>query len=87
MFAPLFRFEVSDHYMKKTITAYPGNVFSACSAPYLKTCYKTQKKALLAHLSREGSCDYCSTISLILDTKQKWVKGIQIYSNELSRLL
>lgn len=56
MFAPLFIFEASDHYMKKkTFTAYPGYAFSACSAPYLINCYKTQKKALLAHLSREGS--------------------------------
>lgn len=87
MFAPLFRFEASDHYMKKkTLTAYPGYAFSACSAPYFINCYETQK-ALLAHLSREGLCEYCSTISLKLDTKQKWLKRIQICSNEFSRLL
>lgn len=84
MFAPLFRFEASDHYMKKKpFTAYPGYAFSACSAPYLISCYKTQKKALLAHLSREGSFE----ILLKLDTKQNWVKRIHICSNELSRLL
>lgn len=47
MFAPLFRFEASDHYMKKkTLTAYPGYAFSACSAPYFINCYETQKSII-----------------------------------------